>query len=55
MKKDTVASQCRGVTRESLDANIEKMASDALASGSPANNPRIPMAAEIVELYRQAW
>lgn len=48
-------SQCRGVTRESLDANIEKMASDALASGSPANNPRIPMAAEIVELYRQAW
>jgi alcohol dehydrogenase class IV len=48
-------SQCRGVTREVMDSTIEKMASDALASGSPANNPRVPTAAEIVELYRQAW
>jgi alcohol dehydrogenase class IV len=48
-------SQCRGVTKELLDAHIEKMASDALASGSPANNPRVPVAAEIVELYQQAW
>jgi len=48
-------SQCRGVTREKMDAAIEKMASDALASGSPANNPRVPTATEIVELYRQSW
>ena len=48
-------SGCRGVTRDSLDANIEKMAADALASGSPANNPRIPTAGEIMDLYRQAW
>ena len=48
-------SQCRGVTREQFDSNLEKMAADALASGSPANNPRVPVAAEIVELYRQAW
>jgi alcohol dehydrogenase class IV len=48
-------SGCRGVTREEMDANIEKMAADALASGSPANNPRVPTADEIVELYRQAW
>jgi len=48
-------SQCRGVTREKMDASIEKMASDALASGSPANNPRVPTAAEIVELYCQSW
>ena len=48
-------SQCRGVTREQLDACIGKMADDALASGSPANNPRLPSASEIVELYRQAW
>jgi alcohol dehydrogenase class IV len=27
------------------------MATQALASGSPANNPRIPDAAEIVALY----
>jgi alcohol dehydrogenase len=48
-------SQCRGVTREKMDVAIEKMASDALASGSPANNPRVPTATEIVELYRQSW
>ena len=48
-------SRCAGVTRELLDANVEKMAADALASGSPANNPRVPDANEIVELYRLAW
>jgi hypothetical protein len=31
------------------------MAGDALASGNPANNPRVPTAAEIVEHYRQAY
>ena len=36
-------------------AALEKMASDALASGSPANNPVVPTASEIVQLYRQAW
>jgi alcohol dehydrogenase class IV len=36
-------------------ASLEKMASDALASGSPGNNPVVPTAAEIVELYRAAW
>jgi len=30
------------------------MAKDALDSGSPGNNPRVPTADEIVELYRQA-
>ena len=34
---------------------LEKMAADALASGSPQNNPVVPTAAEIVELYRAAW
>ena len=48
-------SQCRGVTRDRFDANVEKMAADAIASGSPANNPRVPDAGEIVDLYRQAW
>jgi alcohol dehydrogenase class IV len=37
------------------EALLEKMAADALASGSPANNPREPTAAEIVELYRRAY
>lgn len=48
-------SQCPGVTRETLDFQLEKMASDAIASGSPANNPRVPSMEEIVELYRKAW
>jgi len=31
-----------------------RMARDAVISGSPANNPRVPTEAEIVELYRRA-
>lgn len=31
------------------------MAQQAIASGSPANNPRVPSAAEIEELYRTVW
>jgi alcohol dehydrogenase class IV len=34
---------------------LPTMAAQALASGSPANNPRVPQAAEIAELYQQAW
>ncbi len=33
----------------------EAMAADALASGSPQNNPVVPSAADIVMLYRTAW
>lgn len=39
----------------SLDGVISRMAADALASGSPANNPRVPTAAEIEAIYRAAW
>ena len=31
------------------------MAEQALASGSPNNNPRVPNASEIVALYRAVW
>lgn len=48
-------SQCRGVTGERFEEGVQKMAADALASGSPGNNPRVPDAAEIVSLYREAW
>jgi alcohol dehydrogenase class IV len=34
---------------------IPTMTTQALASGSPQNNPRIPSAAEIEELYREIW
>lgn len=34
---------------------LRLMAQQALASGSPANNPRVPDVAEIVALYEQMW
>lgn len=34
---------------------IPLMAEQALASGSPGNNPRIPTAPEIQQLYRDVW
>lgn len=43
-----------GVTREKLVPVVEKMAEDALASGSPGNNPRQATREEIVELYYAA-
>lgn len=45
----------KGATLEVFEAALEKMASDALASGSPANNPVVPTAPEIIKLYREAW
>lgn len=46
---------CRGVEETRFRASLTKMADDALASGSPQNNPRVPTAAEIVALYEAAW
>jgi alcohol dehydrogenase class IV len=43
-----------GITEEQLEAVAAQMAEDALASGSPANNPRKPTRDEIIALYRQA-
>lgn len=40
-----------GVDRNSLEAQVADMAKDALASGSPNNNPIIPSASEIESLY----
>jgi alcohol dehydrogenase class IV len=31
------------------------MAQQALASGSPQNNPRVPSAEEIIALYGEVW
>ena len=46
---------CRGVDAEKFEAAVAKMAEDALASGSPQNNPVVPTAAQIAALYREAW
>ena len=44
-----------GVDAARWDALVPTMCAQALASGSPANNPRVPDAAEIAELYARAW
>ena len=43
------------VDQATFDENVMKMASDSLASGSPDNNPVIPTAQQIVDLYHKAW
>jgi alcohol dehydrogenase class IV len=44
-----------GVDKEKLNQLAPKMAEDAIASGSPGNNPRQPTKEEIVELYKIAY
>ncbi|WP_438462106.1 iron-containing alcohol dehydrogenase [Marinomonas sp. PE14-40] len=44
-----------GIDREEFMGLLETMAEQALASGSPNNNPRVPSADEVVELYKQLW
>ena len=43
------------MSESKFQASLQKMASDALASGSPGNNPVVPTAEEIVALYQAAW
>ena len=44
-----------GIQRDRWDVVKGTMAAQALASGSPANNPRVPDAGEIVSLYEAAY
>jgi alcohol dehydrogenase class IV len=44
-----------GIDRSRYDELLPVMASQALGSGSPANNPRVPSAEEIIELYRRVY
>jgi alcohol dehydrogenase class IV len=44
-----------GIARDRWFDLIPTMARQALASGSPGNNPRAPSAEEIEELYRRVW
>jgi alcohol dehydrogenase class IV len=46
---------CQGMNESRFRSRLPKMADDALASGSPQNNPRVPTREEIIELYEQAW
>ncbi|MCR9174810.1 MAG: iron-containing alcohol dehydrogenase [Alphaproteobacteria bacterium] len=44
-----------GIDEAKWSGVMETMAAQCIASGSHANNPRVPAQAEIVELYRQVW
>jgi len=44
-----------GVEEKKFNSVVEQMAADAIASGSPGNNPRKATKEEIVELYRKAF
>jgi alcohol dehydrogenase class IV len=44
-----------GIAEERYFELIPTMAQQALASGSPQNNPRVPTNGEIEEIYRQIW
>lgn len=44
-----------GIEEERWDSLLPTMAQQALNSGSPGNNPRVPTAEEIMDLYRQVW
>jgi len=44
-----------GIDHARFHRSLEKMATDALGSGSPQNNPIVPTSGQIVALYQEAW
>ena len=44
-----------GIDEAAWSGKMALMAEQALASGSPANNPLVPTAEQIVGLYREVW
>ena len=44
-----------GIAHNDWFDSLELMAGQALDSGSPANNPRVPVTQDIVQLYQRIW
>jgi alcohol dehydrogenase class IV len=44
-----------GIDRDRYEQLLPTMAEQALASGSPANNPRVPSREEIIDLYKRVY
>ena len=44
-----------GIEKTHFNDVVQTMAEQALASGSPGNNPRVPSVPEMVELYHKLW
>lgn len=54
-KMDIGNLQQWGIQEEDFYAAIPKMAEDAIVSGSPANNPKVPTLEELVALYKTVY
>ena len=52
---DVPSPRAWGIDPTQWQGKLALMAEQALASGSPANNPRVPDQAEIVTLYCEVW
>jgi alcohol dehydrogenase class IV len=52
---DVPTPESYGIDRTQWEQRLDTMAEQALASGSPGNNPRIPTHDEIVSLYREIY
>ena len=44
-----------GIERQAFFELITTMSEQALASGSPANNPQVPSVEQVAEIYKQLW
>ena len=44
-----------GINEIDFMNNLEVMAKQAIASGSPGNNPRVPEVSEIIDIYKLLW
>ena len=44
-----------GINKDDFMSKLEIMAEQAIASGSPGNNPRVPNNDEIIEIYKTLW
>ena len=44
-----------GIEREQFFEVCQTMAEQALASGSPGNNPRVPSVEQMVTIYQGLW
>ena len=44
-----------GASKKRFDQVVKTMAEQALASGSPGNNPRVPSIDQMIELYQGLW
>jgi alcohol dehydrogenase class IV len=52
---DVPTPKAYGIDERRYRELLPVMASQALASGSPGNNPRVPSAEEIIDLYRRVY